>query len=385
MGATSKSVAVRRLPTGAVMATGAALALALAGCSSSTGSSAGASSSAASGGASAGACAPTGVTLIQSGRGLENEYYVAVDAGAKAFAASVGLTDKYKWIASDGDSAKQLSQIKSILATSGKCTVINIDPNDNSVTPAILDAAKAAGAYVVTQWNKPDGTSPVKYGDTWVSHMSVDGGPQGYETAKALFKAMGGKGSIVALQGILDNVPAKQRFEGLKKALAEYPNITLLEDQTAGWDRTKGQNVTQTFLTKYGNKINGIWTANDGMGLGALEAVKAAGKEGQIKISGTDGLQEAIDAVKNAAKTGFVATTQSTAAVQGAYGLAIGYKAATGAITVADLKPEQRAFYLAMKPIVTAENASTITAPDNVTGLTPITDIWSQIASPITG
>jgi ribose transport system substrate-binding protein len=312
---------------------------------------------------------------VQSGRGLDNEYYVSVDAAAKAFAESKGID--YQWLASDGDSSKQLGQIKSILAKGGECVVLNVDANESSLVPAIVKEAENSGAWLVTQWNRPDGTSPETSDSShWVAHMSVDGVPQGYDTAKALFEAMGGSGSIVALQGILDNPPAKERFEGLQKALAEYPNIVLLEDQTAGWDRTKAQDITQTFLTKYPDQIGGVWAANDSMALGALEAIKNAGKSGAIKVSGIDGLSEAIDLVKDPA-SGYVATTQSTAAAQGAYGLAIGLAAATGEIDPSTEPAEHRSFYLKPVPAITPDNAADVPDPSS-TDQFDLDDIWSQ-------
>ncbi|KAB1658020.1 sugar ABC transporter substrate-binding protein [Pseudoclavibacter chungangensis] len=331
----------------------------------------------------AGQCAPEDVQLVQSGRGLDNEYYVAVDAAARAFAASQGLEDNYHWIASDGDSSKQLRQIKSILAKGGECVVLNVDANESSLVPSIVKEAENAGAWLVTQWNRPDGVAPeTSDSPNWVAHMSVDGVPQGYETAKALFERMGGSGSIVALQGILDNPPAKERFEGLQQALEEYPGITLLEDQTAEWSRTSAQDITQTFLTKYPGQIGGVWAANDSMALGALEAIKNAGQQGTIAVSGIDGLSEAIDLVQDPA-SGYVATSQSTAAAQAAFGLAIGLAAATGQIDPSSEPAEHRSFYLKPLPAVTPDTASSLPDPADISGF-DLTDIWSEVGGPIT-
>lgn len=333
-------------------------------------------------GPSTGTCNPKDVTLVQSGRGFDNEYYVSVDAAARKFAQSKGIEGKYQWISSDGDSSKQLGQIKSILAKGGgNCVVLNVDPNESSLVPSVVKEAEKAGAWLVTQWNKPDGTSPMTSSPQWVAHMSVDGVPQGYETAKALFQSMGGKGSIVALQGILDNPPAKERFAGLQKALKEFPGITLLDQQTAEWDRTKGQNITQTFLTKYGDKIGGVWAANDSMALGALEAIKNAGMQGAVKVTGIDGLAEATKDVQDP-KSGYVATSESTAAAQAAYGLAIGLAAATGQIDPSKEPADDRSFYLKPLPIVTAANAGSLPDPADISRF-DLSNIWSQTGDPI--
>lgn len=329
-----------------------------------------------------GTCQPDEVQLVQSGRGLENEYYVAVNTGAKAFAASQGMSDRYHWISSGGDSSRQLGQIKSLLAKYGSCTVLNVDANESSIVPAIVKAVDQAGAWLVTQWNKPDAVSPQTSGIHWVAHMSVNGVPQGYETAKVLFEHMGGEGNIVALQGILDNPPAKERFRGLQKALAEYPGITLLADQSAGWDRTTAQNTTQTWLTKYGDQIGGVWAAGDDMALGALEALKNGGHGGgAVPVTGVDGLTQAIELVGRP-DSGYVATTESTGARQGAVGLEIGLAAATGRIDPATEPAARRSFYLKPLPVITAANVATAPRPMDTDNLN-FTDLWADLGGPI--
>lgn len=330
--------------------------------------------------AAAGACAPEDVFLVQSGRGLENEYYIAVDAGAQAFAKSVGLEGSYQWIASDGDSAKQQSQIEQLLAEHGACTVLNVDPNESAILPAILDAVNREGAWMTVQWNRPEGVTPLTSGKHFVAFMSEDGYVQGYETAKALFDAMGGSGNIVALQGMLDNTVAQTRFQGLQAALAEYPDITLLEDQTAKWDRTEGQNVTQTFITKYGEDINGVWAANDSMGLGAAAALQAAGIA--APITGIDGLAETLELIQAGDGTsGMVATTIANAANQGGFGLAIAYAAATGQIDPDTEPADHRSFYLKTN-IATKANVDSVPLPDD-TSTMDFSDIWSVVGGEI--
>lgn len=330
--------------------------------------------------AAAGACAPEDVFLVQSGRGLENEYYIAVDAGAQAFAQSVGLEDRYQWIASDGDSAKQQSQIEQLLAEHGACTVLNVDPNESAILPAILDAVNREGAWMTVQWNRPEGVTPLSSGKHFVAFMSEDGYVQGYETAKALFEAMGGSGNIIALQGMLDNTVAQTRFQGLQAALEEYPDITLLEDQTAKWDRTEGQNVTQALITKYGEDINGVWAANDSMGLGAAAALEAAGIT--APITGIDGLAETLELIQAGDGTsGMVATTIANAANQGGFGLAIAYAAATGQIDPDTEPAEHRSFYLKTN-IATKANVDSVPLPDDTSGM-DFSNIWSVVGGVI--
>lgn len=294
------------------------------------------------------------LVLVQAVRSLSNPYHANWVAGGALFAESVGIEQVV--LSDDGDSQKQLSQIKSLLA-GGKTIILNVDPNTSSDAQAIVRAVSDAGGYVVTQWNKPDDLHPWDVSDNWVAHVSFDGTVGGYEIAKALFEEMGGEGGIIALQGILDNVPAKQRFAGLERALEEYPGIELLDQQTAEWDRNTGFEVTQTLLSKHGDAVGGVWAANDNMGLGALEAIKAAGLGGQIPVVGVDAVPEALEAIQDSENTGYLATVSSDAYWQGGAPLSLAYQAAIGEFDVAGASNEQREFY-GTQYLVTRDNVS---------------------------
>jgi ribose transport system substrate-binding protein len=248
-------------------------AITLAACSTAGGTS---SSSSASKGVD-----PKNLVLVESVRSLSNPYHAQWVKGGQMFADSVGA--KLTVLTDEGDSQKQLSGISS-LANSGKTIVLNVDPNTNADTQAIVRTVTAANGYVVTQWNKPDAFLPWTVGNNWVAHISFDGNVGGEKTAKILFDAMGGSGGIIALQGILDNVSAQQRYAGLQTALKAKSGIQLLDQQTANWDLNQSFKVTQTLLAKYGDKVKGIWAANDNMALGAIQALTASGQVGKFLL-----------------------------------------------------------------------------------------------------
>jgi ribose transport system substrate-binding protein len=298
-------------------------------------------------------CAAADIRLVGQVRNVSNPYEASWLAGGEFFAGSVGLVQQK--LTYDGDSQKQISQIRTLLATgTGQCTIMNVLPNGNADTLALVKAAKDAGAYIVTQWNKPDDLNPWAGYDTWASHITYDGKVGGYLIAKALFDAMGGKGNVVALQGILDTGAAKDRFIGLQKALSENPNIKLLDQQTANFDRTQALGITKTWLTKYGDQINGVWTANDDMGLGALEALKSAKLAGKVPVVGMDAVPEALKDVQDGT---FAATVTSDGYWQGGIGLAMGYCALTGKLDIPSLSHDKRAFF-AKQTLVNKDNVA---------------------------
>jgi ribose transport system substrate-binding protein len=334
-------------------------ALALAGCSTISSQSSGSKTGANK------AVNPKNLLLVESVRSLSNPYHAQWVKGGQMFADSVGA--KLTVLTDEGDSQKQLSGISS-LANSGKTIVLNVDPNTNSDTQAIVRTVSAAGGYVVTQWNKPAGFEPWGVGNNWVSHISFDGNVGGEQVANTLFTAMGGSGGIIALQGILDNVSSQQRFTGLNKALSSKPGIKLLDQQTANWDRNQAFKVTQTLLSKYGNKVKGVWAANDNMALGAIQALNAAGMLGKVPIvSASDAVPEALQDIK-AGKDGLLATVSTDAYWQGGAAMALAYDAAIGKIDVNKLTHEQRAFY-GTQLLVTKANVDKVLTPPTAESL----------------
>ena len=131
--------------------------------------------------------------------------------------------------------------------------------------------------------------------------------PYGKAMAETLIKAMGGKGGIVALGGIESNVPAIERKAGLQEALKANPGVELLDMQVANWSATEALEKTNAWLTQFGDKIGGIWAANDDMALAAVEALRADGRAGKVPVTGVDGIQLAVEAILKGEMAGTVA------------------------------------------------------------------------------
>ena len=307
------------------------------------------------GGAEAGACAPEDIKLVGQVRNESNPYEAAWLDGGDTFAESVDLTQER--LTYDGDSTKQQEQISQLLAGDTECLVMNILPNGDSDTPPIVEGAEEAGAYLVTQWNKPADVNVTDY-DQWLSHITYNGVESGQQIGDALAEAIGGSGGIIALQGILDTGAAKDRFAGLEASLEANPEVELLDEQTANFSRDEALAVTKTLLTKHGDDIKGIWAANDDMALGALAALEQAGRD-DVAVVGIDAVPDALTAIEDGAMT---ATVSSDGPWQGGIGLAIGYCVATGELSVDDIADEDRAWF-AEQFLITGDNVGEFTAP----------------------
>jgi ribose transport system substrate-binding protein len=315
-------------------------------------------------------------TVANSIRSLSNPYHATWNKGGAAFAKSVGA--EYVTLVTEANSEKGVSDIKALLAKTGGNLVLNVDPNDSPDARPIVEACQKAGAYVVTQWNKPNDLHPWDHNPNYVAHISFNGVPAGKAMAEALVKAMGGKGGVVALGGILSNVPAIERKKGLDEVLAANPDVKLLDFQVANWTATEALEKTNAWLTQFGDQIGGIWAANDDMALAALEALRADGRAGKVPVTGIDGIQLAVEAILNGEMAGTVAWDPFW---QGGMGLSIGYHAKTGKFDPTTQPKEHREFY-GKGIVVTSENARTFY--DSNIKTEPKLD-WNDIWGRVTG
>ena len=298
-------------------------------------------------------CDKSDIRAVNSMREIAQPYHANLDKGGRWFAAWAGIKH-YILQLNQGDSDKQISQMRLLMATNPQCTVFNVEPNADLVVTPMVDAANRSGAWIVTHWAHNEGLHPFDDNHQWIAHVAVDSTEAGVAISRLLVDALGRTGGIVALQGRLDTDPARKRFAGLQQVMRESPGIRLLDQQTANWDRTAAFPIVQTWLTKYGSQVKGVWAANDDMALGALEALRGAGLAGKIPIVGVDGIPEAVAAVE---KGEMVSTVSSDAYYQGSIGLAMGTCILTGQTPLPTSWPrENREFYLKLV-VITRENA----------------------------
>jgi erythritol transport system substrate-binding protein len=110
-------------------------------------------------------------------------------------------------------------------------------------------------------------------------------------------RVMGGKGQYVELFGNPTDNNAKVRSDGYAEVLAQFPDLKLVQKETANWDRAEGKAKMEVMLRAHPS-ITGVVAGNDEMALGAIQALKDAGKLAKVKVLGFDGNQDAVNAVK---------------------------------------------------------------------------------------
>jgi inositol transport system substrate-binding protein len=189
----------------------------------------------------------------------------------------------------NNDSAKQTGQVENFLAQGMNAVVIL--PVDTAATGPMTKAVVKAGKPLVYVNRKP---SNLPKGVVYCGSNSIEAGIMNMEE---LGKAMGDKGNLVILMGELSNEAAIGRTDGIKKTAKEkFPDIKVVREQTGNWKRDLGKTIMENWLAS-GQEINGVASNNDEMALGALQAIKAAGKLGKIPVGGTDGSHDALESM----------------------------------------------------------------------------------------
>jgi inositol transport system substrate-binding protein len=137
----------------------------------------------------------------------------------------------------------------------------------------------------------------------YVGSQEIKAGEMQMEYAGEL---LAGKGGICILEGQLTNEGAVKRTQGVTEtAAATFPDIEVLGMDTGNWQRDQGMSLTETWITKFGDKLNCILANNDEMALGAVAALAAAGRTDVI-VMGVDAIPDALQAVKDGTLAGTV-------------------------------------------------------------------------------
>ena len=200
-------------------------------------------------------------------------------------AASKGLNVTY--YDAKGDANLQVDQMKEVISNGVKTVVLLAADGDIMATE--VEKANAEGITVITVNRNVNGG---EHFDVMSDDLEA-GKLQGEYMAKNL-----PQGATVAyLEGEHTNSSAVKRWEGFKAScLDKRPDITLLDMQDGGWSKTEGMKITALWLTLF-PKIDAVVCGNDQMALGAIMALKAAGKLQGCQVSGVDAVDDALKAI----------------------------------------------------------------------------------------
>ena len=230
------------------------------------------------------------------------------------------LTGKASFIMNDSenDQAKQYDQIDAAIQREVDALAINlVDPMSANM---VIDKAKKAGIPVIFFNIEPRLEHIMSYDKVWyVGTRSKESGDiQGEMVLKAWQsnpkwdKNGDGKIQYLLLKGLAGHPDTEDRTERIKAILTENGvDLEELDEQTANWDILQAQNIANTWIKKYGDNIEFIFSNNDSMALGALKSIQAQGynigdENKFIPIVGVDAIPEVIEEIRKGAILGTV-------------------------------------------------------------------------------
>lgn len=195
-----------------------------------------------------------------------------------------------------GDVSRQIGQMRDLIQQ--RVDVIIIWPtNGQAVVPAVRQAKQAGIPVVVTN------SQIAEEGQEFIAAFSgPDNITQGRYAAEMMCDALKARGKedgqIVQISGQPGYTTAIERAQGFEERLPEVcPDVELLETQPGNWNREQAQRVMENFLTKY-DTIDGVYSGDDNMGVGALNAAKAAGRADEIVFVGATNFAVGYEAME---------------------------------------------------------------------------------------
>jgi ribose transport system substrate-binding protein len=216
----------------------------------------------------------------------------------QAFIAAAEENDDVEVVVLDagGDVARQIAQIQDLVQQEVDAMII-WPTNGQAVIPAVREAYQADIPVIITNSNiAEDGFDFVR------SFSGPDNITQGQRAAEIMcdrFKEQGieDEAQIVEITGQPGYTTAIERSEGFQERLPEVcPNVTLMDSQPGNWNREDAQQVMEAFLVQY-DDIDGVYSGDDNMGVGALNAALAAGRAEDITFVGATNFAVGYDAM----------------------------------------------------------------------------------------
>jgi inositol transport system substrate-binding protein len=192
------------------------------------------------------------------------------------------------------DVIKQQDQIKAFVQQKvNGIVVVAVDSSSCEPITEMVLAAKIPLAYCNVfpfdeeNLNIPQGVYYV--GSQEIQAGIIQGGMIG--------EALNGQGGVAILMGLLAHEASYKRTAGVKQVLSQkYPGIKILAEEAGDWQRDKGVDVANNWLTALGSDMKCIASNNDEMALGAIRALKAAGRDDVI-VYGVDATPEAMASI----------------------------------------------------------------------------------------
>lgn len=230
---------------------------------------------------------------------LSNPFWGAMGTGVEDGATEAGVKFFSQAVESDQAAEPQLNVCNTMLERN-PVAMITAAINSTNLLPC-LKKAQESGIPVADLDGNLDPEILEKEGINIAFQIGSDNVAAGGQGAEYLVSKLGADatGSVLIIEGLSGNITGEKRARGFREMLEKMaPGLEIVASLPGDWDRGKAANITNDILTRNPDLV-GIFAANDGMALGAVESVYAAGKGDQVTIIGVDGNSDAVKSIKD--------------------------------------------------------------------------------------
>jgi ribose transport system substrate-binding protein len=175
--------------------------------------------------------------------------------------------------------------------------VLLVSPQTDANLQPVIEQAKAANVPVI---NVNDAVIP--QAEHYVGNVQRD---NGVRVAKWFIENRANGGKVAIIEGQAGVYAAVQRTDGFKSTIEEGGKFTVVASVPGNWDRQMSYDAATNILQQHPDLV-GFYCNNDGMALGVVEAVKAAGLQDKVVVFGTDGISDAYKSIEAGELTGTV-------------------------------------------------------------------------------
>lgn len=257
-------------------------------------------------------------------KSLANEFFLTMEDGAKTYqkehSADFDLISN--GIKDETDTSSQIRIVEQMIVS--KVDALVIAPADSKALVPVLKKASDAGIKVVNIDNRLD-PEVLKSKSLDIPFVGPDNRKGARLVGEYLAKQLKQGDQVGIIEGVSTTTNAQQRTAGFKDAM-EAAGMKIVGVQSGNWEIDKGNAVAAAMLNEYPD-LKALLAGNDSMALGAVSAVRAAGKKGQVQIVGYDN----IKAIHPMLKDGRVlATADQFAAKQAVFGIEAALKLVKG-------------------------------------------------------
>jgi len=219
---------------------------------------------------------------------LNNPWFVVLAQTAASQAQSLGYETKI--FDSQNNTALEADNFENAIASGFNAILFNPTDADGSIVNALK--AKAADIPVFCMDREINST------DAATSQILSDNYSGCVALGKYFVEQMKKKGNYVEILGLVGDNNTWNRSKGFHSVVDFYPDLKIVAQQSADFDRNKAMEVMESLLQAHPG-INAIFCGNDAMASGAYQALVAAGNSNQVKVFGFDGAEDVINSIKD--------------------------------------------------------------------------------------